>query len=691
MFDSWIHDVIEELAERLVLADLGDTRALGEVESMLRRLRDEAASASPEIAESAREAAAAVAAVASGAADDAGASLEGAGRAVSRMQAIVAGNGSPIATRREAAGATDIRPPLADDRAASGQSGVSATSFAADAELLGDFVTRASELLDAADVQLLVIESAPRDEEALNSVFRAFHTIKGMAGFLELDAIQAMAHEAEGLLGLARSGQLVFSGPTVDVAFSSVDAMRALVAGVGDADCEKAAERDRYVDSVVTRIRDAMTGGSFPEGIGDAGATPSSVALKGPAEERPAVRPAARATLVKEAVRVDAERLDQLLDAIGELVIAESMVTRSPEFVAGSSARLVQNLGRLDSLTRQLQEIAGSLRMVPLRPTFARMARVVRDLAVKAGKDIEFVVSGEDTELDKAVVERIEDPLLHLVRNAVDHGIEAVPGDRVKSSKPATGRVALRAFHKAGCIHIEVEDDGHGLDTEAIIAKARASGVMGADDVPSERELESLLFMPGFSTSEVVNEVSGRGVGMDVVKRAVDALQGQISVRSEAGSGCVVSMRLPLTLAVMDGMVIRAGEERYIVPTLSIVRSLRPVPSQVSTVLGRGEMVRISDELVRVVRLSSALGSPGAGDGLLTESIVMVVEDDGGRAGLVVDEILGQQQIVIKPLGEALRGVAGVSGGAVMPDGRVGLILDISGLIRLANEVTAER
>jgi two-component system chemotaxis sensor kinase CheA len=315
----------------------------------------------------------------------------------------------------------------------------------------------------------------------------------------------------------------------------------------------------------------------------------------------------------------------------------------------------------------------------------------VRDLGVKAGKQIEFSVSGEDTELDKAVVERIEDPLLHLVRNAVDHGIESTSEERTRSGKPATGRVALRAFHKAGCIHIEVEDDGRGLDAEAIVAKARASGILGTDDSPSERELASMLFLPGFSTAEVVNEVSGRGVGMDVVKRAVDALQGQISVRSEAGGGCVVSMRLPLTLAVMDGMVIRAGEERYIVPTLSIVRSLRPVPSQVSTVLDKGEMVRISDELIRVVRLSAALETPGAGDGPLVESIVMVVEDDGGRAGLVVDEILGQQQIVIKPLGESLREVAGVSGGAVMPDGRVGLILDISGLIRLANEVKVER
>lgn len=516
-----------------------------------------------------------------------------------------------------------------------------------DAQLMGEFIDKTGEYLDAADEDLLVLERDPGNKDALDAVFRAFHTIKGMAGCLSLDSIQELAHEGESLLEAGRGSREPLGQHTLDDAFAAVDRLRM---SVRDVVADTATDQGGWVEPEVdARDTDATT----------------------------------RARAARETVRVDAERLDQLLDAIGELVIAESMASRTARIEAGRSVALRQQLGRLDKLTRQLHEMTGSLKMVPLRPTFQRLARAVRDVSRKSGKRVRLVMSGYETELDKAVVDYIEDPLMHLVRNAVDHGIESDVAAREAAGKPQVGRIELRAYHKGGAIYVEVEDDGAGLDRDSIVAKARAMGLIGETE-PSLKELFSFLFLPGFSTSEVVTDVSGRGVGMDVVKRAVDSLSGQVSVRSEPGVGTTFILRLPVTLAVIDGMAVRVGTERYIVPTLSVVRSVRPVGGDLCTVLGTGEVMQHGDELVRLIRLAE-LFEQSASSEQLTESIVMIVEDDGERAGLVVDELLGQQQIVIKSLGQALGEVVGVSGGAVMPDGRVGLILDVEGLVSLAD------
>jgi two-component system chemotaxis sensor kinase CheA len=388
---------------------------------------------------------------------------------------------------------------------------------------------------------------------------------------------------------------------------------------------------------------------------------------------------------VRETLKVDAGRLDLLIDMIGELVIAESMVSQSGELRSVCSPELARSMTQLDKITRELQEMGTGMRMVPIRATFQKMARLVRDLAKKSGKQVEFVTTGEETELDKSVVDKIGDPLIHMIRNAVDHGLEADPEARVKSGKPAVGRVELRAFHKGGSIYIEIQDDGRGLDRDAILAKARTRGLVREGDVLSDRDVWNLVFEPGLSTAKTVTDVSGRGVGMDVVKRNIEALRGQVEIQSEPGKGTTFSIRLPLTLAIIDGMVVRIGLERYIIPTLSIVMSIRPDASQLSTVVGRGEMLSLQGQLLPLFRLARLFGISDATQEL-TDGIVMVVEDEGRRTGLLVDEILGQQQIVIKSLGEAMQGLLGVAGGAIMPDGRVGLILDVSGVVRLASE-----
>jgi two-component system chemotaxis sensor kinase CheA len=523
--------------------------------------------------------------------------------------------------------------------------------LAADMELLRDFVMRANELLEEADGHLLVLEKRPDDGETLNAAFRAFHTIKGMAGFLALTRIEECAHDTETVLDAPRRGGAL-EREGFDKVFAGIDTMKALVATV---------------------LPGRGASAPAPADLADESAPAAAAG--------PSIGPARAAV---KTVRVEEDRLDNLLDAIGELVVAEAIFSASAHAEEGGLGALAPQLARLDKITRGLQEMATSLRMLPMRGTFVRMSRLIRDLSHKAGKEVTFVTSGEDTELDKGVVDAISDPLIHILRNAVDHGIES-PEERVAAGKPAAGRVEITAFHSGGRIHLQVSDDGRGFDTEAIVAAARKRGLIGADERPSERAALDLVFAPGLSTAASVNDVSGRGVGMDVVRRTVDALHGDVDVRSEPGRGTRISIRLPLTLAIIDGMVIRVGGERYVVPLPSIERSVRPTAEHLSSVMGRGRMLAVGEELVPLVSLADTFEVDGA-EADPEHGIVVVVSEGGDRAGLVACEILGQQQIVIKPLGDGLRDTRGIAGGAVMPDGQVGLIVDVTGLLSLARQ-----
>ncbi len=600
-----------------------------------------------------------------------------------------------------------------------------------DKDLLENFVVEANDHLHIAEVQLLTLEKIPDDDEAVNAVFRAFHTIKGVAAFLSLDHIRMLAHETEDLLTKARKGQLLLKGEQIDVVFAAVDSMTRLVGFLSTA---LATGDPMSVDAdlfqLIERIKQAMLNAPDPrsleeqenqqEEVSPITAAPDeqyavvfkddeqdlrvsaeeTTAEETKAETKTAEKAQAPApekkkqssksngrssqrTRKRESVKVDADRLDRLVDTIGELVIAESMVCQSQELEALCSPRLARQVRLLDKITRELQEMATSLRMKPIRVTFEKMARVVRDLAKKAGKNVRFIMSGEDTELDKSLVDRIGDPLIHMVRNAVDHGIEG-PEARSTSGKNNVATVNLRAFHKGGSIYIELEDDGRGLDRDAILAKGRERGLVGADDELTDREVFQLIFHPGFSTAKKVTDVSGRGVGMDVVKREIDALRGQVDIRSERGKGTVFTIKLPLTLAIIDGMVVRVGEERYIIPTLSIVRSICAKEQDISTVTGKGEMFLLQGQLIPLFRMSKLFDVENSAVDL-SEKLIVVVEDDARQTGLVIDELVGQQQIVIKSLGDSMQGIPGVAGGAIMPDGNVGLIVDVAGLVRLAH------
>jgi two-component system chemotaxis sensor kinase CheA len=345
-------------------------------------------------------------------------------------------------------------------------------------------------------------------------------------------------------------------------------------------------------------------------------------------------------------------------------------------------------MGHLAKITRELQDLSMSMRMVPIHGVFQKMARLVRDLGRKFGKEINLEVVGGETELDRNVVEAISDPLVHMVRNSVDHGIET-PDLRTQSGKSRAGRVELKAYHQAGNIVIDITDDGKGLNKKRILQKAIQAGIVREGQELSEQEIFKLIFHAGLSTAEKVTDVSGRGVGMDVVRKNVEALRGRIDITSVEGKGSTFTIRLPLTLAVIDGMVVRVGDERYIIPITTIEQSIQPKPDQVSTVQGRGEVCMVRGDLIPLFRLHRIFNVKPKTENPC-ESLVVIVQDNDRRACLLVDELLGQQQVVIKSLGERAA-AKGISGGAILGDGNVSLILDIPGLMELAAEQGGRR
>jgi two-component system chemotaxis sensor kinase CheA len=597
-----------------------------------------------------------------------------------------------------------------------------------DLALVHDFVVEAREHIESAETSVLKLEDSPADLEAINSIFRAFHTVKGVAGFLNLRQIGALAHSAESLLDLARQGKLKLGGPSVDLILSASDLLKKLVNAVDTAVASSSiVPREPALDAMLANLSACAAGVAVPTqkaeiapqpkpvsepplqvmkhaaAAPDAAAQASAAAAHvpvsppvtaptcaAPAPHEAVSKPAAvetektKASAPAEAsVKISTERLDSLINMVGELVIAQSMAAQDAKDYTVTNHRLARNLGHLAKITRELQELSMSMRMVPIQGVFQKMTRLVRDLEKKTGKKIDLEFAGGETELDRTLIEQITDPLVHMVRNSCDHGIE-MPEDRVKSGKPPAGKLRLRAYHSSGSIAVEISDDGKGLNTARILSKAIANGILPEGAQPPEAEIFKLIFHAGLSTAEKVTDVSGRGVGMDVVKRNVESLRGRIDIASVEGKGAVFTISLPLTLAVIDGMVVKAGGQKFILPTLSVEQSLRPKAEQLSTVQGRGEVCLVRDHLLALYRLDELFGiSKSKIDP--TQAIVVIVNHDSRRCCLVVEELLGQQQVVIKSLGDGIGKVPGVSGSAILGDGNVSLILDVSGLMELAS------
>ncbi len=588
-------------------------------------------------------------------------------------------------------------------------------------ENVGDFALEAREHLANAEAAVLALESGSTDAEQVNIVFRAFHTIKGVAGFLNLSRIVEVAHAAEFLLDKVRSNKLALSPEVLELVLTSSDMLGQLIGMLSGGE----SARERELKILVHRLEAACEGRFFgaqrtestpaiapisvatPTPVSNTpltsatsnveskptAQTPSSIAPSTPAESATIAEAAATASPTKQhamakadqSVKVSTQRMDALVNLVGELVIAQLMVIQDPVVTKLGDQRVQRNLAHLGKIVRDLQETSMSLRMVTLKSTFQKMARLVRDVAAKAGKRIQLEVEGEDVELDRNVVEEIGDPLVHMIRNACDHGIET-SADRLAVGKSEVGTLRLRAFHSGGSIVIEVEDDGRGLSRERILRKCLEKGLIDASrntDEISDLEVFNYIFLPGFSTAEKITDISGRGVGMDVVRRNIEALRGSVEIRSTLGKGSVFSMRLPLTMAIIDGMVVRVGNQRYIVPTLNIERSFRPTSEQLTKVLGKGEVAKVRDALLPIYRLQRVFHLT-EGERELEHGLLLVLENGKRRACVFVDEILGQQQVVIKTLGDTQPHIRGVSGGAILGDGRVALIVDVGGLLETA-------
>ncbi len=572
-----------------------------------------------------------------------------------------------------------------------------------DPELSSMFVAEALDHLGTIEATLLRLEELPEDKTLLNDVFRPFHTVKGNAGALGLVTVQQFAHTVESLLDRCRSGKHPVGSVEIDIVLKSVDLLTALITDIanraaGASGRNLRAERISLNEALEQLIADGSSLlRAAPEApIGDFSLEPAVAATAAAAPAMPALvaapqvaaaQTAAQASAqasIDTAVKVDTRKLDGLVDMVGELVILQSLIHESPALARVGDERLTRNLAQLRRITTDLQRGAMSMRMVPIRQTFQKMSRLVRDLCRTSGKQVELILVGEDTELDRKVVEDINDPLMHMVRNSIDHGIESAEV-RVAAGKREAGRMWLRAFHQGGSIIIEVADDGGGLDKARILDKATAQGLVAPGQPLSDDDIHQLIFKPGFSTAAKVTEISGRGVGMDVVRRNIDALRGRIDITSAIGAGTTISIKLPLTLAILDGLLIASGSERFVIPTFAVRESLRPLAEHVHTIQQVPRLVQVRDRLVPLVWLSDLFGN-GSARINPTEATVVVIEDEARLVGLVVDRLVGKQEVVVKSLGEAFAGVRGVAGGAILGDGRIGLILDAHGIVTLIDQ-----
>jgi two-component system chemotaxis sensor kinase CheA len=561
-----------------------------------------------------------------------------------------------------------------------------------DPELLNDVILESNEHLASVENELLKLEKDPANQEAIHTAFRSFHTIKGLAGFLELTEIQQVAHQTESLLDQARNGRLTVTPAVADVILAAKDYLDRAFQQLAAVLRGGAPQPFANPAAVIERVRQAGVASqeklpeqAAPQAPAETADTPEATeraeAGAGPAAAAEASQPAGASShqsAESRTVKVDTAKLDYLVEMIGELVIAQSQVRHDPNLATIENPRLHRNLAQLARTTTELQKVGMAMRMVPIGLAFRRMVRLARDLSRKAGKQVEVEITGEDTELDRTIVEELADPLVHMVRNSLDHGIEP-PDERRAQGKPPTGRLCLRASHQAGYILIEVADDGRGIDRKRVLAKARERGLI-ADGAPlSDSEVFNLIFEPGFSTAERVTDISGRGVGMDVVRKQIQKLRGRIEIQSRPGQGTTFLLKLPLTLAIIDGLVVSVGRERYIVPLFGVRETFRPKPEMISTVLGRGEVALVRGELLPVVRLYQRFGvQPRTKD---PAQAVIIVAESGNRVYcLMVDDFIGKQEVVIRSLGETLKNIPGVAGGAILGDGRVGLVLDLDGV-----------
>lgn len=546
--------------------------------------------------------------------------------------------------------------------------------------LLQTFLAEAEETFVHMEQALVALESRPNDDQLLHGLFRDAHTLKGSAGLVGgFDAVRDLAHDLEDVLERLRKRTLGVSDTVVTLLLKSVDVLRSAVTdaagGATEASEAVLAFRRRLAEAAQGAVQVAPGAPPPPPGGGGGGG--------GPVDEAPAPQQPAGSG---RSLRVDVLKLDRMLDLSGEIAIARGRLGEMLERGVATHSEILEAHRETDRLYLDLQELIMKARMVPIGPSFHQHVRTVRDVATAHGKQARLVVEGEDVEVDTAVVEYVRDPLTHMVRNALDHGIEP-PDVRRAAGKDPTGKLLLRAFHEAGSMVIQVCDDGAGLDRRKIAEKAVAMGLATDGARLSDEDLARVVFEPGFSTADRVTELSGRGVGMDVVRRNVEALRGSVAIESERGRGTTVTIRVPLTLAIIQGFKIGIGDEAYILPLDSVVECLELPPEQTAAPHACG-VVNLRGKPLPYLRLREHFALEGARP---PRENVVVVQHGAQTAGVVVDALHGESSTVIKPLGAMFKGIPGVAGSSILGNGRVALILDVAGLLREALRRAAAR
>ncbi|HUQ28651.1 MAG TPA: chemotaxis protein CheA [Usitatibacter sp.] len=549
---------------------------------------------------------------------------------------------------------------------------------------IATFFDEAKEHLDTIEDQAMALGSGRDDQETLNAIFRAAHSIKGGSGTFGFTQLAEATHEIETLFDGLRKGKGRVDDATVRLVLDSCDAFKAHLARL------KAGQRES--DPAMDALRVRLTG--------HAAAVPHAAVAKSETEksglfetveepkkeekfgffESDTPMEQNRRKGDSSSIRVGVDKIDRIVNLVGELVIAQAMVQQSVATLAAKAdERLAHSVATLDRNTRDLQQAVMSIRMMPMEFVFSRFPRLVYDVAARLGKKVHLRTSGHETELDKELIEQLVDPLTHVVRNAIDHGIEPSE-ERVRAGKPETGAIVMRATHRGGSVVVEVTDDGRGLDRDRIIAKARELG-LPADDTWTDVQAWGLIFEAGFTTAKEVTSLSGRGVGMDVVRRNISRLGGTVSVSSVKGKGTTLTLTVPLTLAVLDGMIVGVGDEQYIVPLEFVAEAFKPAASDIKSIVGQPSLVAVRGEHLPIVRLDEVVQlhreSPAP-----AEPICLVVEVDNRRAAVLVDSLIGQQQLVVKSLDSNLHSVPGVAGATILGDGRVALILDVTTFTR---------
>jgi two-component system, chemotaxis family, sensor kinase CheA len=599
-------------------------------------------------------------------------------------------------------------------------------------EIVGEFLVESYENLDRYDEDLLALERDPQDVEVLSSIFRTIHTIKGTCGFFGFSRLESVAHVAENLLGKLREGALVVTEPIASALLETGDAIRVMLRDIESAGEEGSSDHTALIatlealhegseepvvdveanvaepaDAGDTRLGALLVGqgSTDPQQVGLAlhaqelgDARPVGEILIGQAEVEPVeVEAALQAQAVARSVsdssiRVDVGLLDDLMNLVGELVLARNQIV---QLVTQDQDSAFTNASqRLNLITTELQEGVMKTRMQPIGNVWNKLPRVVRDLAMSCGNEVRLEMEGQDTELDKTIIEAIKDPLTHLVRNAVDHGIES-PELRTAGGKPAEGRLTLRAFHEGGQVIIEIADDGAGIDADRLRAKAVEKGVVTSEQAArmGERETLQLIFAAGFSTAASVTSVSGRGVGMDVVRTNIERIGGTVDVHTELGVGTTFRVKIPLTLAIIPALVVSSGVDRYAIPQLSLLELVRLEGEQARSGIEQlhgAPVYRLRGRLLPIVSLSEELGHTGGGSEREVINIV-VLQADGHQFGLIVDDITDTQEIVVKALGTHLKDATLFAGATIMGDGRVALILDVLGIAQRARVVSEAR